>query len=61
MRSATEPAAHGEAGRVAFIARLATISREIREGHSLTAVYERHRLALAISYASFSRHVGQFA
>ena len=33
------------AGRVAFLARLETISREMREGHSLTTIFERHRLA----------------
>lgn len=60
MGGRTGRAAWG-AGRVAFLARLETISREIREGHSLTAIFERHRVALAISYPSFCRLASQFA
>jgi hypothetical protein len=60
MGDRTGRAAWG-AGRVAFLARLETISSELREGHSLTTIFERHRLALAISYPSFCRLASQFA
>lgn len=48
-------------GRVVFIARLATIKREIEAGNYLTTVYARHSDALGITYSAFRKLVARYA
>lgn len=48
-------------GRVVFIARLATIKREIEAGDYLTTVYARHSDALGITYSAFRKLVARYA
>ena len=48
-------------GRVVFVARLATIKREIEAGDYLTTVYARHSDALGITYSAFRKLVARYA
>ena len=49
------------AGRIAFVARLDAIRSELGQGLPLTVIYERHRAALGIGYASFCKLVARYA
>lgn len=48
------------AGRIAFLAKCEAIQRELEAGHSLAAIYARHRDALGIGYVQFTRYVGVY-
>jgi hypothetical protein len=48
-------------GRVAFFARIDAIRAELAQGWPLTAIYERHKSALGISYCGFWRLVVRHA
>lgn len=47
-------------GRVQFLSHQETFRQEIEKGWPLTAVYERHKEKLDISYMQFSRYVQRF-
>jgi hypothetical protein len=48
-------------GRIAFVARLEAIRSELRQGLPLTVIYDRHKAALRIGYASFCKLVARYA
>lgn len=48
-------------GRIAFVSRLDTIRAEIGQALPLTAVYDRHKAALGISYSGFCKLVARYA
>jgi hypothetical protein len=47
-------------GRVQFLSHQETFRQEIEKGWPLTAVYDRHKDKLDISYMQFSRYVQRF-
>lgn len=59
MDQSSEKKFRGE-GRVQFLTHKDTIRQEIEQGWSVTAVYERHKAKLNISYMQFSRYVQRF-
>ncbi len=48
-------------GRIAILARLETITEELRQGLSLTMIYDRHQAALGVSYRAFCKLVRRYA
>ena len=48
-------------GRIAILARLETITAELRQGLSLTMIYDRHQAALGVSYRAFCKLVQRYA
>jgi hypothetical protein len=60
------PVSEGEAkkyrgdGRVSFLAHLESFKKEIQEGWSIQAVYERYADKLDISYPQFVRYVRRY-
>jgi hypothetical protein len=51
---------HRGAGRVAFLAHIEAIQTAVDEGWPLTAIYERHKAELAITYSQFARYVARY-
>lgn len=47
-------------GRVAFLANIESIRKEVEAGWPLAAVYDRHSDKLNIKYMQFSRYVDQY-
>ena len=48
------------AGRVAFLAHLETIRKEVEAGWTMQAVYDTHGPKLGITYSQFTRYVARF-
>ena len=47
-------------GRIAFVSLLDTIRAEIGQGLPLTAIYDRHKVALGITYSGFYKLVARY-
>ena len=47
-------------GRVAFLAHRAAIQQAVDEGWPLTAIYEKYKSELSITYSQFARYVARF-
>lgn len=48
------------AGRVAFLARIEDIRKEIHAGYPLLAIYQEYEKHLKISYSQFARYVTRY-
>jgi len=48
------------AGRVAFLAHLETIRKEVEAGWTMQSVYDTHGPKLGITYSQFTRYVARF-
>ena len=53
------PPTHWGAARVAVRALKDIITRELAEGHPLTAIYARHKARIGVSYERFRVHVAR--
>jgi hypothetical protein len=51
---------HRGIGRVMFLAHLEAIQKGVDEGWPLTALYEKHKGELVITYSQFARYVSRY-